>query len=85
MAQKVIKIDHSLTFFLDFDDVRPATAIPWPYMTSTMNPSQQIRAIQENISRVIRGKPQVIELIVVALLARGHILPEDIQEIPSGS
>ena len=43
-----------------------------------MNPSQPIRAIQENIARVIKGKPQVIELTVVALLARGHVLLEDV-------
>lgn len=43
-----------------------------------MNPSRPIQAIQENISRVIKGKPQVIELTVVALLARGHLLLEDV-------
>lgn len=43
-----------------------------------MNPTQRIRAIQENISQVIKGKPRVIELTVVALLARGHLLLEDV-------
>ena len=63
---------------LDFDGVLPANPIPWPDTTITMNPTQPIRAIQENISRVIKGKPQVIELTVVALLARGHLLLEDV-------
>ncbi|MBH0193077.1 MAG: MoxR family ATPase [Nitrospira sp.] len=43
-----------------------------------MNSTQPIRAIHENISRVIKGKPQVIELTLVALLARGHLLLEDV-------
>jgi len=37
-----------------------------------------IQAIQENIARVIKGKSRVIELTVVALLARGHLLLEDV-------
>ncbi len=43
-----------------------------------MNSTQAIRSIQENISLVIKGKPQVIEMTVVALLARGHLLLEDV-------
>lgn len=39
---------------------------------------QTIQAIQDNIARVIKGKPDVIELTVVALLARGHLLLEDV-------
>jgi len=37
-----------------------------------------VQAIQENIARVIKGKPRVIELTVVTLLARGHLLLEDV-------
>jgi MoxR-like ATPase len=43
-----------------------------------MNSTQTIQAIQDNIARVIKGKPQVIEMTVVALLARGHVLLEDV-------
>jgi MoxR-like ATPase len=43
-----------------------------------MNSKQAIRSIQDNISRVIKGKPLVIEMTVVALLARGHLLLEDV-------
>ncbi|MDH5252443.1 MAG: AAA family ATPase, partial [Nitrospira sp.] len=43
-----------------------------------MNNTQAIRSIQDNISRVIKGKPLVIEMTVVALLARGHLLLEDV-------
>ena len=43
-----------------------------------MNSTETIRAVQENIARVIKGKPQVIEMSIVALLARGHLLLEDV-------
>ena len=43
-----------------------------------MNSTHTIQAIQENIARVIKGKPHVIEMTVVALLARGHLLLEDV-------
>ena len=36
------------------------------------------KRITENISRVIVGKQQSIELLLVALLADGHVLIEDI-------
>src|SRR5438876_1737410 len=38
----------------------------------------KIRALQGNIERVIKGKDHVIELTAVALLARGHLLIEDV-------
>jgi MoxR-like ATPase len=43
-----------------------------------VNSSQSIKALQENIARVIKGKSRVIELSVVCLLARGHLLIEDV-------
>lgn len=43
-----------------------------------MNSSQSIRAIQDNIARVIKGKAHVIEMALVCLLARGHLLLEDV-------
>ncbi len=43
-----------------------------------MNSTQAIRSIQDNISLVIKGKPLVIKMTVVALLARGHLLLEDV-------
>jgi MoxR-like ATPase len=36
------------------------------------------RALQDNISRVIVGKPVTIELLLVALLSQGHVLLEDV-------
>jgi MoxR-like ATPase len=43
-----------------------------------MNPTHVIQAVQDNIARVIKGKPHVIQMTVVALLARGHLLLEDV-------
>lgn len=43
-----------------------------------MGSTDAIRAIQDNIARVIKGKAHVIEMTVVALLARGHLLLEDV-------
>jgi len=43
-----------------------------------MNAPRPIQAIQDNIARVIKGKDHVIEMAVVCLLARGHLLLEDV-------
>lgn len=43
-----------------------------------MDSTKQIRSIQANIEHVIKGKSQVIEWAVVCLLARGHLLIEDV-------
>ena len=46
-----------------------------PMTTATSN---QIAQLQSSIARVIRGKDEVIRLTIVALLARGHLLIEDV-------
>src|ERR1700756_2588115 len=38
----------------------------------------RISALQTNVERVIRGKTEVVQLCIAALLARGHILLEDV-------
>ena len=43
-----------------------------------MSAAPQIQALRGNIERVIKGKPSVIEMVVVALFARGHLLIEDV-------
>ena len=43
-----------------------------------MSSAHTIRAIQDNIALVIKGKTHVIEMAVVCLLARGHLLLEDV-------
>lgn len=42
------------------------------------NPQKLIKDIQENIEKVIVGKSEVIRLILIALLAGGHVLIEDV-------
>ncbi len=43
-----------------------------------MSSASTIRRIQDNIALVIKGKASVIEMAVVCLLARGHLLLEDV-------
>ena len=43
-----------------------------------MNVTRPLQAIQDNIAQVIKGKAHVIEMAVVCLLARGHLLLEDV-------
>ena len=42
------------------------------------NASDLIRRLEQNVSRALVGKPEVIRLAVVGLLARGHLLIEDV-------
>jgi MoxR-like ATPase len=39
---------------------------------------ERIAALQANVERVIRGKSEVVQYCIAALLARGHILLEDV-------
>lgn len=38
----------------------------------------RISLLEKNLQSVIRGKPEAIRLVVIALLARGHVLLEDV-------
>lgn len=40
--------------------------------------THKVRLLKTNIERVVKGKPQVIEWAIVCLLARGHLLIEDV-------
>ncbi len=42
------------------------------------SPSELIKRLEANVGRALVGKPEVIRLAVVALLARGHLLIEDV-------
>lgn len=42
------------------------------------NEIQKIRLLEENMGSVVKGKPEVIRMAVIALLARGHLLIEDV-------
>ena len=43
-----------------------------------MNEFQKIQALHDNIERVIIGKSDVVRLALIALLAEGHLLIEDV-------
>src|SRR6266508_1244368 len=42
------------------------------------SPSELIKRLEANVGRALVGKPEVVRLAVVALLARGHLLIEDV-------
>ena len=44
----------------------------------TIELAARITALEESLARVIRGKPEALRLAVVCLLARGHLLIEDV-------
>ncbi len=46
-----------------------------------MNSTQLAQTVQENVAQVIIGKADVTELLLVALLAEGHVLLEDVPGI----
>ena len=54
-------------------NLRPATSRP-----DTAVESDRIESLQSAIERVIRGKPEVVRLAIVTLLAGGHLLIEDV-------
>jgi MoxR-like ATPase len=43
-----------------------------------MDVAASIQSLQANIERVLVGKPEAVRLAIVALLARGHLLIEDV-------
>lgn len=43
-----------------------------------LHADKKIRALQENIEQVIKGKPEMVRLAITTLLARGHLLIEDV-------
>ena len=43
-----------------------------------LNPRQVITALKQNIGKVIVGKDEVIELLLIAMMCKGHVLIEDV-------
>ena len=41
-------------------------------------PTDKIAALQANVEKVIRGKSEVVQFCIAAMLAKGHILLEDV-------
>src|ERR1700753_3495632 len=56
-----------------------STALPRERVSSpAAGPAQVVAALEANIARVIRGKAGAIRHAVIALVARGHLLIEDV-------
>ncbi|HSD90207.1 MAG TPA: AAA family ATPase, partial [Kofleriaceae bacterium] len=53
------------------------SAVPAPAVASS-NEIGAVRKLEDAIATVVRGKPEAIRAVVVSLLARGHLLIEDI-------
>ncbi len=54
----------------------PSAVAPAPVESNKR--TQALRAVEANVAKVIRGKPAAIRLALTTLLARGHLLIEDI-------
>ena len=52
-----------------------------PPAPRAFNPSEKINRLQMTIERVIKGKSETVKLALVALLAKGHLLIEDVPGI----
>jgi MoxR-like ATPase len=59
-----------------------STSFPSRVMSSEPIPAdvslEKIAALQANVERVIRGKAEVVQFAIAAILAKGHILLEDV-------
>jgi MoxR-like ATPase len=55
-----------------------STAMPRELQDRLGRPADKVAALEANVARVIRGKPAAIRHAVLALLARGHLLIEDV-------
>lgn len=47
-------------------------------LTATRAPNEELARLNKNLSTVIRGKSEAIDQLLVALLADGHVLIEDV-------
>jgi MoxR-like ATPase len=52
-----------------------------PATATNFNQTEKVRELQTAIERVIRGKSETVKLALVALIARGHLLIEDVPGI----
>ena len=48
-----------------------------------VNMNEKIQNIKNEIGKVIKGKEEVIDTVLAAMLAEGHILLEDVPGLPA--
>ncbi|HEY8560434.1 MAG TPA: MoxR family ATPase [Pyrinomonadaceae bacterium] len=63
----------------DWITKEPETAAPT--VAPAFNANEKIKRLQATIERVIKGKSETVKLALVALLAKGHLLIEDVPGI----
>ncbi len=56
--------------------------LPEPSSSKTVlaldEPTEVLKRLEDNVASIVRGKREVIRLAIVSLLARGHVLIEDV-------
>src|SRR6476660_3594731 len=63
------------------DWITAETVKPEDGSVVSFDPAKRIARLQAEIERVIRGKSETVKLALIALLARGHLLIEDVPGI----
>ena len=59
----------------NFTDHATGVAVPLP---NAIPLTERIRRIENNLGRIIKGKEESLQMVMIALLAGGHILLEDV-------
>jgi MoxR-like ATPase len=82
MAAAALMLDRARFSLQTHPNVSPSPDVEQNSMTTepaqVSRPLERIRALQANVETVIRGKSEVVQFCIAALLARGHILLEDV-------
>lgn len=63
----------------DWISTETETTLPPP--VAVASPAEKIARLRTAIERVIKGKPETVKLVLVALFAKGHLLIEDVPGI----
>jgi len=63
------------------DWINSETNVPGSAAVLRVNPTEQLAQLQSVIEQVIKGKSETVKLAVIALLAKGHLLIEDVPGI----
>src|SRR4030095_7359557 len=58
-----------------------AMMVLWRGMAADARTTERIRRLEDSVGRALVGKPDVVRLAVVGLLARGHLLIEDVSGV----
>ena len=69
---------HATTEAADVTATEEADQSVTPATTSTGEQTQQVRRLRDNVGEVFLGHPRAVDLLVVGLLAGGHVLIEDV-------